>query len=170
MRLCACGILDIYEIVNIARRQLRPDELRFIQEYAALLAPRGLPPSAGRVLGYLMLLQKQVSLDQIALDLDMSKAGAWNAAKVLERCGHVRRYGAPASKRSLYAPSSDFAAPFLDQMAILGELSKLLQKCALDTASPDAAGALKDHARFYRTIKTSTETAIKNWTPSRARK
>jgi len=97
------------------KSSLRDDELWFVDEIAALFAPWGLPPSSGRVYGYLMLCAEPVSVDQIAAALVMSRTGAWNAARVLERFGHVNRYGSPGSKRALYAASDNFAVPFLEQ-------------------------------------------------------
>jgi hypothetical protein len=165
-------IHDIQNIVDISRtpdvitrtkRTLRAGEQRFIDEIASLLAPWGLPPSSGRVYGYLLLTQTPLCLDQIALDLGMSKAGAWSSARNLEGFGHVRRYGVPGTKRALYAPSDNFAAPLLEQAALLGNIAGALQSCASTIAAADAAIVLRERALFYETIRKAMETAIEVW-------
>jgi hypothetical protein len=164
---------DIYDFVNLVRKRsrgnrgaavrhapLRDVEQKFVQEFASMLAPWGLPPSAGHVFGYLLLKQTPVSLDQIAADLAISKAGSWNAARLLLGFGHIRRYGVPGSKRALYAPSDNFAAPLLEQAALLGGLAGVLQRCASTVAKGQAATRLRERARFYVSMRDTLVAAI----------
>ena len=132
----------------------------FVDEFAALLAPWGLPPASGRLYGYALLHDKPVSLDQIAADLEMSKAGAWNAAKVLERCGHVRRYGEPGSKRALYAATYNYASMLQDHCAMWGDLGALLQNSASDVAADQPAARLLEMGRFLLAMRTKIEQSI----------
>jgi hypothetical protein len=119
---------------------LRPGEREAIEEMAALLAPWGLPTSQGRVYAYVLLNAQPVALDRIAVDLEMSKAGAWTAATQLERFGHIRRYGVPGSKRALFGPSEDCTAIMAKHAALLGALGRLYRRCA-DTATEGAVEA-----------------------------
>ena len=150
----------IYKIVHIDHRSvyiptfpLKPDEDRFIDEIASLLPAWNLTPGMGRVFGYLLLTQVPVTVDQIAEALAMSRAGVWNAARLLERFGHASRYGAPGNKRALYAPSDNFSAPLVEQITLLGNLAEVLNNCAKTTASSDAAKRLKDRAEFYNSVR-----------------
>jgi DNA-binding transcriptional regulator GbsR (MarR family) len=145
------------------KSSLRDDELWFVAEIAALFAPWGLPPSSGRVYGYLMLCAEPVSVDQIAAALVMSRTGAWNAARVLERFGHVSRYGAPGSKRALYAASDNFAVPFLEQTALLEKIGNLLQTCASTIANEQAARRLEVRAKFWLWIRDAMRAAIEDF-------
>ncbi len=168
-RLIILYIVDIHNMMNIKRRILRDDEQRFIQEIASLLAPRGLPPTAGRLYGYLLLSPAPVSLDQIAADLEMSKGGAWNAARMLERCGTARRYGQPGSKRALYGPPDDFTAPLSEQSALFGAIGTLLQTGAATVASDDVATRLKAMSQFYLSMRRTMDTTIAELNATRAR-
>jgi DNA-binding transcriptional regulator GbsR (MarR family) len=150
---------DIHNFVDIARIPLRPDEKRFVEEIASSLAPWGLPPSSGRVYGYLLLRQKPVGIDEMAADLGLSRAGTWAAARVLERFGHVRRYGSVGSKRALYAPSDNYAAPLIEQNALYGRVAGLLMDCAR-SAAPEAAEKLEERASFYLSVRKKIEAAI----------
>lgn len=132
--------------------RLSGDEQKFIEEHAALLYARGMPYSAGRVYGYLLLRQTPVSLDDIAEALTISRVGAWNAARRLETFGHVQRHGSPGSKRALYSPSDNFAAPLLGQTSLLQDIATLLEQCARQGAAPEAAPHLQARADFYRSV------------------
>lgn len=156
-------------MLNIPDR-LGDDERRFMDEFAALLALRGMPLSSGRLYGYLLLQQTPVSLEKIGADLELSKGGAWNAAKVLERCGHVRRYGEPGSKRLLYAATDNYAAPLLEQCALLGQVGSLLQTSAGSIAKAQAATRLAEMSDFYFSMKQTMEDAIRDLDALRARK
>jgi len=145
---------------SIERVPLSSEEKNFIQEVAALLAPRGLASSTGRVYGYLLLRQGPVSLDQIAEDLEMSKVSAWKAARGLETSDHVRRYGVPGSKRAMYAASENFGAPFMEQAAVLGTMGELLQKCASSIATGAVASKIEERAHFYQSIRRVMEEKI----------
>ena len=163
-------LLYIHDIMNIARRVLADAEQRFINEIASLLSPWGLPITAGRVYGYLLLSNEPVSLDRIAADLEMSKGGAWNAARMLERFGNARRYGQPGSKRVLYGPSDDFAGSLAAQSALLGAIGKLLENCAATIASGEAVGRLSAMAEFYLAMRGTMDAAIQQMRAERASK
>jgi hypothetical protein len=152
--------MDIHKMLNIPVQTLQDDERRFIDEIASLLAPWGMPTASGRVYGYILLSQAPVSLDQIATDLKMSKGGAWSAAKLLERFDHVRRYGEPGSKRAFYGPTDNFAAPMVEQCALLGSIARLLQTSAGTVATGDAVRRLKAMSRFYLSMRQAMETVI----------
>jgi hypothetical protein len=130
-RLHDTNILDIHNTVNIAHRL--PDipassrQRQFIDEMATLLAPWGVPATAGRLYAYLVLHEEPVSLEQIAADLDMSKAGAWNAARFLEHTNCARRSTERGSKRVFFRLGRDIAPCLLDQLASLGGIGRLMQ-------------------------------------------
>jgi HTH-type transcriptional regulator, osmoprotectant uptake regulator len=146
--------------MDISSEPLRDDENRFVDEIAALLAPWGFAPSVGRVYAYLLLRQTRVSVDEIAAALGISRAGAWSAARFLENFEHVRRFGSVGSKRALYAISDNYASPMREQTKLLGELGRLLQACAADTAAPEAAAPLAERARFLLALREAMNTAI----------
>ncbi len=160
--------MNIHNMINISTRTLGDDEHRFINEIASLLAPWGMPVMSGRVFGYVLLNQGPVSVNQIAADLKTSKVGAWNAARRLEEFGHVRRYGEPGSKRALYGPTDNFAAPLVEQCSLLGALGILLQKRASTTAKGDVAVRLQEMAQFYLSMRQAMEAAVKKLNASRS--
>ncbi len=135
-------------------------EQQFIQQISLLLAPRGLSPSTGRVYGYMLLRQGPVGVDQIATDLEMSRVGAWSAARNLEAAGHIVRQGVPGSKRALYRTSDNFGAPMLEMAAVLGQMGELLEYGSNKLASGDEALQLKARADYYRAIQDTMNDKI----------
>jgi DNA-binding transcriptional regulator GbsR (MarR family) len=153
--------------MNMHKQILKDNELWFVNEIASLLAPWGLPPSSGRIYGYLLLCQEPTSVDQMADALAMSRTGAWNSAKTLERFGHVTRYSVPGNKRGLYAASDNLASPFRAQTALFGNVGKLLQTCASKTAMGAAAERLEERARLWLAVHDATQKAIDAFTRQR---
>jgi DNA-binding transcriptional regulator GbsR (MarR family) len=158
-----------HRTVYIPTFPLKPDEDRFIDDIASLLPAWNLTPGMGRVFGYLLLTQVPVTVDQIAEALAMSRAGVWNAARLLERFGHASRYGAPGNKRALYAPSDNFSAPMLEQCALLGNLADVLDKCAKTAASSESARRLRDRAEFYKAVRQAITKSISELLARRSR-
>lgn len=126
----------------------------FIDELASLLAPWGVPATAGRLYGYLMLHDKAVSLEEIAEKLGMSKAGAWNAARFLENSGNIRRHSERGSKRIYFRRIEDMAPCQLDQMRALGAVGRLLMAFAPRIASGEAQARLERTGNFCVDMET----------------
>ena len=115
---------------------------------ATLLAPWGVPATAGRLYAYLVLHEEPVSLEQIATDLDMSKAGAWNAARFLEHTNCARRSTERGSKRVFFRLGRDIAPCLLDQLSSLGAIGRLMQTMGADAAHDGGEGLVE--ARMQR--------------------
>ena len=102
------------------------------------------------------------------MDLEISRVGAWNAARNLEGGGHILRHRVPGSKRALYAASDNFGTPMLEQAAILGEMGQLLQHCSENIASGKEAVQLHDRAYFYHALQQVMEEKVAELNAQRA--
>jgi hypothetical protein len=143
-----------------ATSTLRPGEREAIEEMASLLAPWGLPISQGRVYAYVLLNPRPVSLDQMAADLEMSKAGAWTAATQLERFGHIRRFGTPGSKRALFGPSEDCTAIMAKHSVLLGALGRLYQRCAETVVTGEVVPRMQELSDFHLGMRQAIDGVI----------
>lgn len=146
--------------MNIARDSLSQDELHFIQEVGSVFAQVGMPPSTARLYGYLLLKQTPISLDQIAADLSMSKGGAWNAARMLDRYGFARRLGEPGGKRAFYAPSENFGSSFAATDALLAAFAQVLDYGATSVAKGEAAVRMAQRAKFNLLLRETIARTI----------
>lgn len=141
--------MNIAERLPAPQADDQPDAIReFIDELASLLGAWGVPATAGRLYAYLMLREEAVSLEDIASALDMSKAGAWNAARFLEQSGNIRRFSERGSKRVFFKRSSDMAPCQLDQMRAMGAVGRLLRQSAPAIATGEARARLERIGTF----------------------
>lgn len=136
---------------------------RFIDDVARLLTPWGVPQTAARLYGYLLLSAEPVSLDRITADLEMSKSSASVAARLLEQYTLARRHGERGSKRALYAVSENYEGMLTEQNRLLMSLAELMQAGAGGVASGPAAARLEEMAAFYLAIREAMETTLRRW-------
>lgn len=146
---------------NIQNKRISKEQLRFIEDVAALLIPWGMPPTAAHMYGYLMLKVAAVSLDEMVADLRISKSSASVAARSLEQSLLARRQRVPGSKRVLYAASDNFAGRLTEQSALLRTLGKLLQDRVSVVAAGQAAVRLQALSEFYASMGESMEASIR---------
>jgi hypothetical protein len=146
--------------MNIARNKLSEGELQFIADVASVFTPIGMPSSVGRLYGYLLLKQSPQSLDQIALELLVSKGSAWNGARHLERYGFARRLSEPGGKRALYAPSENFGSSFTATDSLLAAFGSVLQNGANHVATGEAAIRLAQRAKFSLMLREAIAKAV----------
>lgn len=155
---------------NILNRRLTGAERRFIEDAARLLVPWGVPQTAARLYGYLLLSAEPVSLDRITSDLEISKSSASVAARLLEQYTLARRHGERGSKRALYGVSENYEGMLTEQNRLLDALAALLRTGAKTAASKATRGRLEEMAEFYLAIREAMESALQRWRAKGARR
>jgi hypothetical protein len=131
--------------------------------------PWGVPQAAARLYGYLLLCPTPVSLDQITVDLEVSKSSASVAARLLEKYTLARRHGERGSKRALYEASENYEGILSEQKHMLQAMADLLKTGARSASSGAAQKRLEVMAEFYLVIFDSMETALQRWGARRSR-
>lgn len=74
----------------------------FIEQMGLLSERSGLPRIAGRMLGFLLLDGRQHALDDLAAQLQVSKASISTNARMLEQRGLISRVSQPGDRRDFY--------------------------------------------------------------------
>ena len=148
---------------NKSNNSMTPAKQRFIEDVARLLVPWGVPQTAARLYGYLLLSAEPVSLDRITTDLEMSKSSASVAARLLEQYTLARRHGERGSKRALYEVSDNYEGMLIEQNRLLDALAGLLEAGAGDVASRTARDRLEEMAEFYLVTHQAMESALRRW-------
>lgn len=143
-------------------RRAKPDR-RFVEDVARLLVPWGVPQSAARLYGYLLLKPEPASLDCIAADLEISKSSASVAARLLEQYTLVRRLGERGSKRALYEASDNYEGMLTGQNRLLEALAELLRTGAEHIASGRTRDRLNEMAEFNLVMRDAMESALRRW-------
>lgn len=146
---------------NIQNKRMTKDQLRFVDDVAALLTPWGMPATAARMYGYLMLKPAPVSLDEMVADLRISKSSASVAARALEQYKLVRRHRVSGSKRVLYTASDNFAGRLMEQSALLRTLGSLLDERRPAVAGGEVGRRLQALAEFYSSMAEAMDASIR---------
>lgn len=148
---------------NIENAKKTAAKQHFVEDLARLLAPWGLPQTAARLYGHLLLTAEPLSLDCIAADLEISKSTASVAARMLEMSRLARRHGQRGTRRVLFEASDDFEGILNEQIRLTRALAKLLTSGARNTQPGPVRNRLKVMAEFNLTAIEGQETALKHW-------
>lgn len=152
---------------NKSNKGLTERDRRFIEDVARLLVPWGVPQTAARLYGYLLLSAEPVSLDRMTTDLEISKSSASVAARLLEQYMLARRHGERGSKRALYEVSDNYEGMLTQQNRLLDALAELLRAGAGATASATTRDRLDEMAEFYVVTRQAMEAALRSWREGR---
>jgi DNA-binding transcriptional regulator GbsR (MarR family) len=155
---------------NMSSSRLSPDQRRFVDEWAALLAPWTLPQQAGRTYAYLLLCPKPASLDDIVRDLEISKGNASVAARLLEKHGMAIRHSVPGSKRALYSAPSNHAGLILKHAELLGAMARMLQSVAPTVEKDEVAERLSEISEFFIQMRDTFEGSVTAYEHSRGQR
>jgi len=79
----------------------------FIETMGLTLESEGLPRIAGRIFGLLLLSEDALSLDDLAAELQVSKASVSTNTRLLEQRGVLEQVGRPADRRDYYRVPRD---------------------------------------------------------------
>lgn len=153
----------IRDMPNISTEPPARDRQLFIEDITRLLMPWGVPQAAARIYGYLLLCTAPASLDQITVDLELSKSSASVAARLLEKYTLVRRHGERGSKRALYAASENYEGILSEQKRLLHAMADLLKSGARIAGSGTAKKRLEIMAGFYLEISGAMDSAMQTW-------
>jgi predicted transcriptional regulator len=150
-------------VPNKSNKGLTERDRRFVEDVARLLVPWGVPQTAARLYGYLLLSAEPVSLDRMTTDLEISKSSASVAARLLEQYTLARRHGERGSKRALYEVSDNYEGMLTQQNRLLDALAELLRAGAGATALATTRHRLDEMAEFYVVTRQAMEAALRSW-------
>ena len=156
---------------NKANQPVKLDEAehRFIDDMARLLVPWGVPVTAARLYGYLLLSPAPVSLDRITEDLEVSKSSASVAARLLEMYTLVRRHSVRGSRRVLYEASDNYEGMLTAQNRMLQSAAELLKAGGRMARTSSARARLAEMADFYEVTLDGMEAVLRQWRARRRR-
>ncbi|MHB1628676.1 MAG: GbsR/MarR family transcriptional regulator [Bacilli bacterium] len=122
-----------------------------VEEFGTMLEASGGSRSLGKVLGYLFLAGEPRSLDDIAVDLSVSKPTASIAVRQGLQIRLFRKVGIPGSRRDHYEiQSGAWTGAFRASLAQGQAFQGLLERAATAAANQSAAERLAEAIAFYR--------------------
>ena len=137
-----------------------PAQQRFIDDFAQLLVPWGMPLTCARLYAWLLLAPGPVTLDEFADGLGISKSNASMAARDLEVIGMARRLNERGSKRIRYKATTSPGNALRRNSDTLGHLAGLIRDRLDDVAQGENRARLAELAEFHLALKSAMDGVI----------
>jgi DNA-binding transcriptional regulator GbsR (MarR family) len=83
-------------------KKLPPVAEQFIEDFGLALEAEGLPRTAGRLIGLILMLDEGGDLETLAHQLRVSRASISTNTRMLESVGAIERYTIPGKRRIVY--------------------------------------------------------------------
>jgi DNA-binding transcriptional regulator GbsR (MarR family) len=152
-------------------RPLDAAHSRFIERFGLMFESEGMSRIAGRLTALLLVTESELSLDEIAEILDVSKASVSTDARRMETKGFLVRTSRPGDRRDYYAISPDGFRTMLH--ARIESLERTLSLCeearGLTTKSASVKSRIEEWTDFTNSMIESLSTLLANWDERRAR-
>jgi DNA-binding MarR family transcriptional regulator len=145
---------------------------QFVERIGLHMEADGLPRSAGRIFGYLLLADTACSLDELAEILQVSKASVSTNARLLEQCGILERTCEPGDRRDFYQMRPDAWERMLHLARKRWKEMHALLIHAEGSLPDDMVAArwrLHESARFHSLLVEELDTLIARWGGIKAR-
>lgn len=139
---------------------------RFVAKMGLLFEADGASRTAGRLLGLLLLSGEELSLDDLAERLQVSKASVSTNARALERFGAIERVTHPGDRRDYYQAASAMPARLVERRVKHLRCMRDLLASARSAEGLCAAGVqdrLEQYESFFDTIISEMLDARERW-------
>lgn len=138
----------------------------FVERMGLMMEADGLPRSAGRIFGFLLLAEVPFSLDDMAEQLQVSKASVSTNARLLEQVGLLERISAPGDRRDFYRMRPDAWEQMLESARRRWDTMRgvLLEgEATLPAEMVGARARLAEAARFHTFLLEEAEALADRW-------
>jgi len=142
-------VLYIQHMLNLSNTPSVEDRRRVIEDFGGYFAQSGVPPTAGRIWGYLLLSREPVSIDRIAADLGMSKSSVSVGTRQLEQFMLARRSGEPGSRRALYEASRTGGRFFEQLLTSYRTVARVIDAAVGVSPDETVRARLEEMSRFF---------------------
>ena len=143
----------------------RKDQTRFIERSGLIAEREGFPRIAGRIFGLLLLSPTDLSLDEIATRLSVSRASVSTDARRLVEAGIIERVGRVGDRKDYYQIAPTHYLRSLEQrFANLQEFVGLLEDARhFEHASPEVGERLSQCSRAFTECLGLLKTTLTRW-------
>jgi DNA-binding transcriptional regulator GbsR (MarR family) len=139
---------------------------QFVERLALNMEADGLPRIAGRIFGFLLIHEGAYSLDDLAEELQVSKASVSTNARLLEQVGLIERTGTPGDRRDFYQMNPDAWERVLQVAQRRWECMRSVLtegSTALPAGMESGRRRLKEAAQFHGLILTEADRLVERW-------
>ena len=129
----------------------------------------GFSRTAGRIFGRLLLSDAPLSLDQLAADLEASKASISTETRLLERRGALERVGRRGDRRAYYQVAPELPVPTLElRLERMRRFSRLVTEARREVGRGTLVRQRLDRmAEAHRYVLRALGAALERWQSAR---
>jgi DNA-binding transcriptional regulator GbsR (MarR family) len=141
----------------------------FIETMGLALESDGLPRIAGRIFGLLLVSEEARSLDDLAAELQVSKASVSTNARLLEQRGVLEQVSRPADRRDYYqVPPDLFSHTMAQRLARWQRFHEAVTSARtnLPFLSPEVLNRLEEYGEAYAHMSRVIGDALARWQAS----
>jgi DNA-binding transcriptional regulator GbsR (MarR family) len=145
---------------------MRDSVQKFVEQMGLMCEEEGMPRSSGRILGFLLAEDGPFSLDELAEQLQMSKASVSTNARMLEQHGMIRRVGSPGDRRDFYQVQRD---PWESMLQVAQNqwrrMSTVFAEAAdaLPPENENGCRRLREASRFHDLLLEASVRLVETW-------
>jgi DNA-binding transcriptional regulator GbsR (MarR family) len=143
---------------------------QFVERMGVMMEADGMPRIAGRIFGFLLVHTGAFSLDELAEQLQVSKASVSTNARLLEQLGVIERIAAPGDRRDYYQMEDDAWARMLHVAQRRWEgMRRALREAgdALPEGMDVGRERLLEAERFHVLLAEESERLMERWREGR---
>lgn len=141
-------------------------ESAFVERLGLVVEAKGLPRTAGRMIGFFLLTDGAHSLDDIADRLQVSKASVSTNARTLEQTGILERTSSPGDRRDYYRIAEDcWERMFEVARQRMQEMHRVLTEALASLPEDLEAGRarVREIQLFYGFMLDDLEAKVERW-------
>lgn len=142
----------------------------FIERMGLALESDGLPRIAGRIFGLLLLSEDALSLDDLAVELRVSKGSVSTNARLLEQRGVLEQMSRPADRRDYYrVPPDLFSHTMAQRLARWQRFHEAIgaARTSLPIKSREVLERLEEYEEAYAFMSQVIGEALARWQATR---
>ncbi len=150
---------------------ISPEIHRFIEAIGGYFTQYGLPRIAGRLLGLALVVDRPLTLDDMAAALGVSRASVSTNIRLLESVGFVDRVTIPRDRRDYYQCSSDpWEARIRSGIVQIDTLGAIARRglAAVEEGEAYARAHLEELAEFCDFLLEEERSLLQRWRAYRA--
>lgn len=148
---------------------LHPSVQTFVDRIAVVLEAEGLPRIAGRIFAFLLVHEAAYSLDELAEQLQVSKASVSTNARLLEHAGLLERTAAAGDRRDYYRMDGDAWERMLQVACRRWETTRAVLAAGAGSLPEEMAvgrARLERADRFHALMIEETQRMVARWKES----
>ena len=142
----------------------------FIERMGLALESDGLPRTAGRIFGLLLVSEDCRSLDQLATELRVSKGSVSTNARLLEQRGVLERNSRPSDRRDYYrVPPDLFTQTMAQRLERWGRFHEAIREArtSLPIRSRKVLHRLEEYQAAYDFMSEVIQEGLARWRDER---